>query len=177
MEKRLPSAERSSWRVVSIAGVDGSSRRLHGRCLMFALGRLLTCCAVGALAWTPISASGRDPSWYSDIQYLTWDVRADEAEAARAASSEGEIFLQPSEDTRDCGWYESCGHAESKFTAVGKLPRQMVSALEQMVVQTLSMSRSIYETRRKPRDAGEANIAISSHTEAKPIAVSRPRVR
>ena len=51
--------------------------------------------AVGALFAAALFASiatAADPSWYGDIQYLTWDVRADEAEAARAANSEGEIL-------------------------------------------------------------------------------------
>jgi porin len=77
---------------------------------MPALGRIVTCCAAVALAWLPLSAAAADPSWYGDVQYLTWDVRADEAEAARASNPDGEVYLQPSEAERDLGWYESCAY-------------------------------------------------------------------
>jgi len=70
--------------------------------------------AVGALCvLTCLStpAAARDPDWYGDVQYLTWDVRADEAEAAQATVSHGEVFLQPSEKDSECTWYNSCDNA------------------------------------------------------------------
>ncbi len=71
-----------------------------------AIGLALVACCLATLLATTTSA--RDPDWYRDVEYLTWNVRADEAEAARTTESSGEIYLQPSEEERDCGWYESC---------------------------------------------------------------------
>ena len=63
------------------------------------------CCLAGLMASL---ATAEDPAWYDDVQYLTWDVRADEAEAAAAVEADQPIYLQPTEGQRDCGWYESC---------------------------------------------------------------------
>lgn len=64
-------------------------------------------CAL-CVAWLlPLVASAADPSWYGDVQYLTWDVLADEAEAAAAVDQDQPIYLQPTEAQRNCGWYES----------------------------------------------------------------------
>lgn len=106
-------------------------RKFSGRAVgaFFVAGLLVSAAAAG------------DPAWYGDIQYLTWDVRADEAEAARAASSEGEIFLQPSEDTRDCGWYESCGCNEcdgGMMSAAGEWQARMKCLCQQMNEQGIA---------------------------------------
>lgn len=110
---------------------------------MVSHGRVVLGYALVALAMLNSSATARDPGWYEDIQYLTWDVRADEAEAARAADVHGEVFLQPSQEEREQGWYAECGQEESRLAAIGALPRQLVGAFQQLVGTSVGKSRSM----------------------------------
>src|SRR5262245_57147656 len=109
---------------------------------MVSHGRVVFGYGLVALACFSSPAVARDPSWYEDIQYLTWDVRADEAEAARAAGLHGEVFLQPSQEESEQGWYAECGQEESRVAAIGALPRQIVGTFQQLFGQSVVKGRS-----------------------------------
>ena len=126
------------------------------------------------LAYLTSPAAARDPDWYEDIQYLTWDVRADEAEAARAASVHGEVFLQPSQEESETGWYASCGQEESRVATIGALPRQIVGAFSQLVGKSFSMSRSVFARSESVEPGAEvADQRGSVRVAAEPVAISR----
>ncbi len=80
---------------------------------------LLTVCCAPAAVFIPNAARADDDEWRGDIQYLTWDVRADEAEAAAAANSDGEVYLQPSDEKCDCNACDSCGYGGCDYCEAG----------------------------------------------------------
>lgn len=143
---------------------------------MVSHGRVVYSYALVALAMLTSPAAARDPGWYEDIQYLTWDVRADEAEAARAASVHGEVFLQPSQEEREQGWYAECGEEEaSRVAAIGALPRQVVGAFQLMFGQSVAKTRSMF-TRGADRQL-ESTDGATTYTALRPVSVSDRLVR
>lgn len=141
---------------------------------MVSHGRVVYCYALVALAWFQSPAAARDPGWYEDIQYLTWDVRANEAEAARAAGVHGEVFLQPTQEESEQGWYTSCGEA-SHVTAIGALPRQIVGAFQQLMGKSISKGRSML-TRGADTQLESADSA-TTYTALRPASDSHNLVR
>jgi len=142
---------------------------------MVSHGRVVFGYALVVLAYLTSPAAARDPDWYEDIQYLTWDVRADEAEAARAASVHGEVFLQPSQEESETGWYASCGQEESRVATIGALPRQIVGAFSQLVGKSFSKGRSILM--REGDGQSEPAEVAPTYTALRPVSNSRKLIR
>ena len=96
-----------------------------------------------------------DEEWRGDIQYLTWDVRADEAEAARAADSGGEVYLRAPEVDRDCTWYDSSNSDLRQASLVSACQGQLKCLGQRIDAQ----ARRWYSTcigRMSGRNAGSA---------------------
>jgi hypothetical protein len=116
-------------------------------CRQLAFFSLALCFAAPAL--------GDDEEWRGDIQYLTWDVRADEAEAARAADSDGKVYLRAPDESEGCTWYDSSGSDLRQTSLVSACQGQLI-CLGQRIDEHARRWYSTCFGRWSGRDAGGA---------------------
>lgn len=73
--------------------------------------------------------------WREDIEYLTWDVRADEAAAAQTADTNQPIYLTSPDRQRDAAWYES-DSAMQRTSLVSRCQNQLLGIRQRIGEQT-----------------------------------------
>lgn len=84
------------------------------------------CCAAPSLG---------GEEWRDDIEYLTWDVRADEAAAARADDANQPVYLSRPSRQQDTAWYESDGEMQ-RTSLVSRCQNQLLGIRQRIGEQT-----------------------------------------